>query len=173
MNCPFLWLRMPILLWKDSFRLLSSKKCRFYWRRINQQTFTTFFFCWSGNCTGFYCRIFSQPFLATHWNSPCSLFKGGQNNPPLKRELLDQQGFIKNGLVRGGWIYALEVTLKAILQVNILTNHFVLLWGTCLEDKPMVEWIDKMQNFRLQIGYNENEKYLSLRVNQHMQDSFL
>ena len=47
MNCPFLWLRMPILLWKDSFRLLSSKKCRFYWRRINQQTFTTFFFCWS------------------------------------------------------------------------------------------------------------------------------
>ena len=47
MNCPFLWLRMLILLWNDSFRLLSSKKCRFYWRSINQKTFPTFFFCWS------------------------------------------------------------------------------------------------------------------------------
>ena len=46
MNCPFLWLRMPILLWQDSFRLLSSKKCRFYWRRINQQTFASFFLIW-------------------------------------------------------------------------------------------------------------------------------
>ena len=34
------------LLWMCSFRLLSSMKCRFYWRRMNQQTFQTYFFCW-------------------------------------------------------------------------------------------------------------------------------